>query len=536
MKKLLTLLLCAASFAASAASYVTVTNSFTNRTVSGDNFTAAGVTVRFTNAPLNSQTWIVTNSAKASATNLWRFLGRTQPALYVRMANETNVVISGNDLAFSISGGFGVLTTNSSLATNQTVVTIPWTILTPANQTNQADELLRGLSGYSYSNTFAADSHALTNFVGKTNAATLTRKTLTAPVVNGGTNAGVFITNTPAIYVTNIFAQVINPDGSTSVLSGAIIGGKFQFGSHTNLDWIDATNANIGTARIDTLTVWTAATITNLAAPGSGAGSLRIGSAAVASGLSSISIGDASSATNEGSVAFGPSANASGFFAMGIGYQANATGSNSLSFGVGASSVGAYSVAIGNNTLVNGFGSVGIGTGTETFYNNTVEIGSLASATGTNQIVLGSSQSVRAVGVFSPESGITNHETTGTNKFNARLDFTSRAVSSLVNGANSGIVLGSNVFVKLSGGSTVCALSGFQAAQDGTFHILHITGGITNVIINEANSTDYATDATAANRIVTGTGTNFYSTNSPLVLPVIYDAAASRWKIVSFMR
>jgi len=130
----------------------------------------------------------------------------------------------------------------------------------------------------------------------------------------------------------------------------------------------------------------------------------------------------------------------------------------------------------------------------------------------------------------------TNNTWTGTNTLNGRLDFTSRANAGLVNGANSGIVLGSNVFVRLSGATTVAGISGFAAEQDGSFHVVQFSGAITNVIINEVNSTDIATDATAANRIVTGTGTNYYATNSPLVIPFIYDATAQRWKIVNFLR
>jgi hypothetical protein len=535
MKKLLTLILSVASFAASAASYVTVTNSFTNRTVSGDNFTAAGVTVRFTNTPLNSQTWIVTNSAKASATNLWRFLGRTQPALYVRMANETNVVISGNDLQFSISGGYSVLTTNSSLATNQTAVTIPWTVLTPANQTNQADELLRGLSGYSYSNTFAADSHALTNFVGKTNAATLTRKTLTAPVLNTPTNFGGIYSNAMAVDVTNLYAQaaqigggsvsnvyVLNAAAMSGILTALTNGGLFG-ATVTNAPWLNATNAKMATVRIDTLVVWNGLTVTNLNSPGTGADSQAVGASSVASGQYAVAYGAFSSANDDNTVAIGSGSLADFAESVAVGYNSLAQGHRTVSLGAGSEADGTNSTAIGYASVAT--------------HNYSTAIGYSATTTTTNQVRLGTAaETVSVPGILSVESGISNSVTTGTNKFNARLDFTSRAVSSLVNGANSGIVLGSNVFVKLSGGSTVCALSGFQAAQDGTFHILHITGGITNVIVNEVNSTDYATDATAANRIVTGTGTNFYSTNSPLVLPVIYDAAASRWKIVSFMR
>ena len=158
-----------------------------------------------------------------------------------------------------------------------------------------------------------------------------------------------------------------------------------------------------------------------------------------------------------------------------------------------------------------------------------------ASATATRMTIDGDKVVVTNA-PFSAAMGITNQVFRGTNVINGRVDFTSRANTSLVNGANAGIILGTNVYVRLSGATTIAGISGFAAEQDGSFHILQFSGAITNVIVNEANSTDIATDGTAANRIVTGTGTNFYATNSPLVIPVVYDATAARWRIMNFLR
>jgi len=535
MKKIFAILLCACGLSVHAASYITVTNTFTNRTVVGDSFTVGATTVRFTNAPLNAQSWIVTNSTKASATNLWRFLGRTQPALYTRMADETNVVISGTDLAFGISGGFGFLSTNTSGTTNQYFAALPFHNLTLANRTNQADDLLYGLSLYGFTNTLAANSQALTNFVGKTNEVTLTRKTLTGPFINDGTNSGTVLTNIPRAnvnlgVVTNLYALTAVVSNGTLIgtldINGVftkLTNGTMYHASVTNAPWVNATNANLTTARIDTLTVWTAATITNLSAPGSGADSFKIGSGSIASGIDSTAIGQTAIASNDYALAIGFEARAGAVGAQAVGYQAVAS----------AYAAGAF----GTTAEASAISATALGVASAATHSNSTAIGYSATTTTTNQIRLGTAaETVSVPGVLSVESGITNHVTTGTNRVDARVDYTRRTVNTLVNGANSAIVLGSNVFVHLSGGTTIMALSGFAAAQDGTFHILNISGGTTNVIVNEANSTDFATDAAAANRIITGTGTNFYSTNNPLVLPVIYDATAARWKIISFMR
>jgi hypothetical protein len=119
----------------------------------------------------------------------------------------------------------------------------------------------------------------------------------------------------------------------------------------------------------------------------------------------------------------------------------------------------------------------------------------------------------------------------GSNTVRGRLDFKSGAYTSMANGANE-INLGTNTFMRLSGASSFCAITGIEAAPDGALHVVYLSGAVTNCIVNEANSVDYAPTAVDANRIVTGTGRNLYLTNNPTTLTLIYNAAITRWVVV----
>jgi hypothetical protein len=123
----------------------------------------------------------------------------------------------------------------------------------------------------------------------------------------------------------------------------------------------------------------------------------------------------------------------------------------------------------------------------------------------------------------------TNAATFGTNKIAARVDFTSRANTALANGNNSGVILGSNVYVRISGPSAAYTNAGWAAEFDGSFHVLQFDNPVNNMTILDNSGLD----ATAANRIRTGTGAALNFTNNPVMLQVIYDATASRWRILN---
>jgi hypothetical protein len=119
---------------------------------------------------------------------------------------------------------------------------------------------------------------------------------------------------------------------------------------------------------------------------------------------------------------------------------------------------------------------------------------------------------------------------TGTNTLNGDLALTTRAVTSLANGNNAGVVLGTNVNVRLSGASGAHTNCGFAATRDGDFKILRFAnpGGMC-VIANQSG-----VEPTAANRIVTGTGGELIMTNTPAYLPIIYNGTDSRWEVIHY--
>lgn len=121
---------------------------------------------------------------------------------------------------------------------------------------------------------------------------------------------------------------------------------------------------------------------------------------------------------------------------------------------------------------------------------------------------------------------------TGTNVINGRLDLTSRANSALANGNNAGVVLGTNVYIRLSGPSGNYTINGFAAEQDGSWHIIEADNPTSSLTI--ANQS--GTDPTAANRIVTGTGADVVITNNPALFEAIYNASAGRWRLKGVWR
>jgi len=189
-------------------------------------------------------------------------------------------------------------------------------------------------------------------------------------------------------------------------------------------------------------------------------------------------------------------------------------------------------MAIGSSSAASGYNSMAIGNSSSVTHSNSTVIGPLAVSTADNQVLLGSdAQTVELHGTVIVAGATTNVTMRGTNVINGRLDFKSRANTSPANGNNSGVILGTVVFVRISGPTTIGAYAGFAAEQDGSWHIVSFTGAVTNTFYNASGL-----EATAANRITTGTGGDLSYTNNPLVVLMVYDAATSRWIINSLLR
>lgn len=117
---------------------------------------------------------------------------------------------------------------------------------------------------------------------------------------------------------------------------------------------------------------------------------------------------------------------------------------------------------------------------------------------------------------------------TGTNNWTGDVAYPGVSVSSLANGNNAGIVISTNTYMRLSGPTGAFTLCGISGGRDGREIILENATGQTMSVANNSG-----VDSTAANRILTGTGTTVNSANNPGLLRLIYDGNQSKWVIVS---
>ncbi len=257
-------------------------------------------------------------------------------------------------------------------------------------------------------------------------------------------------------------------------------------------------------------------TATNFSSPGSGSFSIKVGAAATASGTFSVGLGYSGIATSNGAIAINSISSEVG----------------SLSFGDGDTvASGVNSVAFPSSATASGINSMAIGYFSDSSFDNSVALGASAAATAVNQIRLGTAdEHVSIPGRLESASGFIT-SIVDSNTLYGTLELKAGSVSTLVNGNNAGIILSTNSLVELSGGTTISQIAGFAASRDGDTRLLRFTGAITNIVVNEANSI-YSTDPTSVNRIVTGTGGDFYMTNQPAWMKVRYRAASSRWEVL----
>lgn len=114
----------------------------------------------------------------------------------------------------------------------------------------------------------------------------------------------------------------------------------------------------------------------------------------------------------------------------------------------------------------------------------------------------------------------------GTNLF-TDIAFRRYSNSSLVSGDNAGVLVGTNTFIVVSGPGAAFTIHGFNGSPNRGGHritVLNKTGH------NMTIAHESGTEPTAANRIVSMTGTNRATTGNG-VAELIYDASESRWQL-----
>jgi hypothetical protein len=525
------LLIPAAASAYSIRALITVTNAPIGNT---NTLTINGSARTFTNTVTASPSTLIreTNSVYYTATNIANHLTAYSSGFgnIIGMDNASNVTIRAlpnRALTVTLAGLWGTIVLETNTTTDAIVVRVPLTVEATTNRTNIASQLVQGLSDYS-TIAFASNSVPLSNFITK-GASPL--QIVAAPVqFNGGLRGG-------AIAFTNGFTSAttnINPVSSNAVNYGNALrsegsgGNSFQAGSNAVASGARSVAlGNSATASaIDAIAGGTSAVASNLAAT-------AYGNAAVAGGDYSSAYGQGSLAATNYTSAFGQGAQATAFGASAIGNLTLASGFYSVALGIEDTiASGPFSLASGPGAAATAWGASAFGYLSASTHSNSTAVGASATTTETNQVRIGTSAEKVSIPGLITDPVSTNSTLKGTNILNGRLDLTSRANTSLANGNNAGVVLGTNVYLRLSGPSAAYVINGIAAGQDGTWHIIEADNPTSSLTI--ANQS--GTDPTAANRIVTGTGADIVLTNQPAMFQMIYNISAARWRVVTHSR
>lgn len=476
MKKLLaliTFLLVLPAPRAAALDLITATVSVTNTagTTNGQTLTVNAAVRTWTNNVFLPAAQILTNATAAgAATNLFYHVS-TYPfaALLLSRSSSTNITLQtlpGGNITVSLSPGWGTVSYSTQSVVSATAVRIPITVEGSAQRINIGSGLVAGIENFS-TNSFDQNSVAMSEVLGLTNAQTVAAAKI---MTNAAGQWRGIVSNSPAISGT--LSRLTNGVWRDGVLVSPVL---------TN-------GANHGAA---------------FRSPGAAPQSEQFGSGA--------------SATGEASIAFG--------------YGAIATGENSIAVGAGASAAPDGSIAIGVAAAASSGGfAIGV---SAVATNNSVALGAGARNTAAQQIRLGTAgDHVSIPGDLHVLGAVTNLTTRGTNNFPAGADiaFARQPITSLANGNNAAVPVGTNVFVELSGPTGAFTINGINGGpnRDGKLLILVNQTGQDLTIAHQSG-----VDATAANRIITMTGADRTTTGNGAAT-LIYSGAAERWLLIAF--
>lgn len=476
-KFILALLIAGCVASVSAAERITALVTITNSagTLTNQQLTVNGNTRYWTNVVYIPSTQVLTNYTESSAkTNLFRQIGTYPFASVTLVDNETNSfkIIGASDLAMVVTPSTGWATVSYSTQTVTTLygVRVPISGEPSSGQQNYiASELITGLN-LKGTNALLQSSVVASNLVGLTNSQTISGQKI----------------------FTNKLARFDGILSNSPSISGNVVGLTNGIWTNGVLDRPILTNGvNYGSA---------------FRSPGSGSSSEQFGTGAIATGGNSVAIGNA----------------------------AEATGANSVSIGSGANASASSSTALGVSAVASASGALAIGNTAEATHSSSSAIGVNAATTSANQIRIGTaSEYVSIPGGLIVEEGITNVIAIGTNYLpvNSDISFARYPITSLANGNNAAVPVGTNVFIEVSGPSASFTINGIAAAnaqRDGKIIYIVNQTGQDMTIAHQSG-----TDPTAANRIITMTGADRATTGNGAAT-LIYSGAASRWLLISF--
>lgn len=478
MKKffLLTLTFWLLASSASAADRVTATVTITNTAIATDTFIVNGSTRTWIDTVVTPATQIATGGGlNESCTNLVNHLLAypfSRVVVYqlgadsFRLDADTgvNLVVGGVGDYFSVSYSTQTVSTAYD-------VIVPYTS-TPSVRRQTITEGLVAWLGLASGTAVADTAASVSNLLGRA-------RTQYVPAI---------------LYLTNAAGQFHGVVSNSPAISGTVY---------------SVTNGSYWTGILVSPTLTNGVNYGNaFRSPGSGSDSEQFGSGAQSSG--------------DNSVALGNSADASGESTVTLGANSLAAGDNAAAVGNGVLSVGDNAVAIGNTAIVSNVNGIAIGPDSYVGFDSSISFGANAIATAANQIRLGTATEHVSI------PGTLRHvRAEGTNQViaNSDIGFTRYALTSLANGNNAAVPVGTNVFVQVSGPSASFTVNGLdgQPNRDGKFLILlNYTGQ------NMTIAHDSGVDPVAGNRIYTMTGADVATTGNGSAI-LIYSASASRW-------
>ncbi len=549
----------------------------TTRNWTNDPSGAPSTGIRTTNTPAASVTNLILHFTSYPVYSVAATGPRALFAYSTNSAAVTNFTITAprnTNLTVTFGGGWASLTYSTQFFAGAVPILNQTNAMSAEARTNAANAIVNflGATNMVSSNAIPPGAKFLQHYTDNTSSQSASNKTLIGPILSGGAWLNATNLTGTNVNLTNIVLRFLAASGITSLdgFLGALTNGTLYSNwiRYARLDGVVATNfINYGNSIRsegpggNSLQVGSNATALSLRAMAIGNGSiatntdaLAIGTGAIATNTSAVSIGNGAVADGALAIALGGSGTtARGDASIAIGSTTTST-AGSTAIGTGAGTGGTNSIAIGNEAIttadaynataigneaqVSAAHSFALGFQTAATHSNSVALGTIdhlgnaTSTTDTNQIRIGTANhNVSIPGVLIVSGSQTNHITTGTNRFNARLDFTARNNTSLANGYNSGVILGSNVYVRLSGPSGAYTNAGWAAEVDGSYHILEFDNPVANLTILDNSGLD----ATAANRITTGTGALVNYTNNPVIIGVIYNATAARWRLIRTM-
>lgn len=526
--------------------YLTITNVPAGLTTNLVANIGTASTRNWTNDPSGAPSTSIrtTNTTAASATNLYVHLtdipvysvGSSGPRLAVDyVSSNTSTLVLTAPINTNLTITFGGLWARGHYVTNTfsdaSPILSPTNSMSPRLRTNAQNAIVNLLSdpARESSNSIPPARTAFRHYTDNTSSQTISNKTLTAPVINGGRVVNATNLTGTNVALTNVVLKLAEIHNVTELngLLGTLTNGVFW---SNLLQRASISNALIIGGNIYRLTngYWTNAILdspkaTNLTAygitaPGGGSSSEQFGAGAHAYSAFTTTFGAGAISTNQGATA--------------VGYATFAD-SGGTAVGGSGTTASTNTTSIGSGITGSGIGNVIIGVSAEdNLYNNVILIGNGLSASAANQILIGDgSQLFRVLGTFQPEESITNAQMTGITTLR-RIDLTARNNTGLANGYNSAVLFGTNSYVRLSGPTAAYTNAGFLAPIASANHLVHAqfdNPGLSMTLLNESGL-----DATAANRILTGTGALLNSTNNPVLATFLYDATTARWRILNF--